>query len=472
MRLSKPRRDGASAGDLPLELDPGAGPEAEGPDHVVEPVPVHAIVDLRDADVAGELDHLRRGEPPVPMRVVDHLPGVVVGPVLAEEPVRGAHRPQLEGRRKGEHLEGRSGLEAVGQGTVLPRLRGGAGGSVRVERWRRRHREDLPRSGREHHGHAAAGVVLLHRRLKLALRDVLDVPVDREGDRVPLRIDLHGRRRGYDEAAPGVPLAEEGPPLAAQVPVQGELDSLHPLAVQVGEADEGRGQFPVRVEPFRLLDGPDAVDRRRLPMGFGVESAERLLHFPHRFLRGGGGHLTSHPHEPLLPGEQLPELLGGTGYPGGEEVGRLVGIAELRRLDEDRFRGDAHRELGSRPVQDHTPLGEEGDGGAVLLRAAVTDLPDPENLDLERPQYDEDVEGEEYAEDEARAGGHLTGSPGPSARAPCAGRSGRWRGCGRGSSAPAPPAGEPPAPSEGCASPPGRRKPGTPCGCTGPTARR
>src|SRR5659263_374086 len=120
--------------------------------------------------------------------------------------------------------------------------------------------------------------------------------------------------------------------------------------------------------------------------------------------------------------------------------------------------------LGVREIRDRS--------AKVLLRAAITDLPDPENLDLERPQHNEDVEEEESAEDEARAEGHLTGSPGPSARAPCAGRSGRWRECGRGSSAPAPPAGEPPAPSEGSASPRRRRKPGTPCGCTGPTARR
>src|SRR3989304_1158633 len=117
------------------------------------------------------------------------------------------------------------------------------------------------------------------------------------------------------------------------------------------------------------------------------------------FPRGSGssGERACFPSLPPSPGKPPPEPRGGPGHPGGEEIGRLVGIAELRRLDENRLRGDAHRKLGSRPVEDHPPLRDQGDGGGGLRRAAVADLPDSENLDLERPQNDADEEAKTTA---------------------------------------------------------------------------
>jgi len=113
------------------------------------------------------------------------------------------------------------------------------------------------------------------------------------------------------------------------------------------------------------------------------------------------------------------------------------------------------------------PAGGGGDGGAVLLRTAVTDLTDPENLDLERPQYDEDVEGEEYPQ-MRRARSH----PHRITRSICARHHAQFvPGDGwnerRGSSAPAPPGGEPLLLLKGCASPPGGGNP-YPFVCTGP----
>jgi len=228
---------------------------------------------------------------------------------------------------------------------------------------------------------------------------------------------------------PGVPLAEEDPPLAAQVPVQGELDSLHPLAVQVGEADEGRGQFPVRVERFgsSTVPIPSTADGFRGLRGRGRRAPASLpLPLPPRRWRASDVAPTRTPS----PCEQLPELLGGTGYPGARRSAalsdRAASPAGRRSIS---WRCSPRARFPSGPGSH--PAWGGGDGGAVLLRAAVTDLPYAENLDLERPCYDEDVEGEKYAEDEARAGSHLTGSPGPSVRAPCADRCGRWHGCGR-----------------------------------------
>jgi len=91
---------------------------------------------------------------------------------------------------------------------------------------------------------------------------------------------------------------------------------------------------------------------------------------------------------------------------GEESLDGWTKIDFVERLN--RLRGKAYGELVPGPVEDHPPLREERDLHAVLPGPPVADPLDAENLDVERPEDNENIDPRQHAEDDPGAGVHFT----------------------------------------------------------------
>ncbi len=274
-------------------------------------------------------------------------------------------------------------------GTVAPVVGLALGVVVRVVPGDAREGEDLAREGIDHDEGAALRLVGVHRRVDLALGDVLDPLVDREGDVVALK-GLALAAALEDEAAAPVAQAVHLLDLAAQVLVERELEPVLALRVGGHETQQRPGELAAWIIAMAL-----ALDRQAMN---GVRLALRIAEVAHR-LGLVSADATLDPHEAPSRSE-LGVDLGGVErerFPdarGGVAHGRLLrSVAvhapqQVRDVDADARDLDAHRERSPIAVVDGAPFRLDVQAALPLLLGHVAPL--GAVLDLDTPRARDD----------------------------------------------------------------------------------
>ena len=162
--------------------------------------------------------------------------------------------------RGDERLDARARLEDVGGRAIAIARGGNLIAIVRVVRRLVHHREHFARVDVEHDDGAALRLLLLHRRLQLAIREILNPQVDAR-DQV-----FAGPRRAdaldiFDGAAIAVLDHALLAGLRAEPAVVGELEPfLADVVVLLGEAEQVAGDFARRIEALILAQQIHAWD--------------------------------------------------------------------------------------------------------------------------------------------------------------------------------------------------------------------
>ena len=131
---------------LARQADPGRAAEAEIRNVAVVAVATEREPDPDRADVRGVLEHLGEGEPAVFLPVADGRAGDGDHAVAAVDPIGRLDDAFLERPGGEDHLEGRPGLERVGDRAVAPLVAGRRREAVRIEGRPDGERQDLPRA--------------------------------------------------------------------------------------------------------------------------------------------------------------------------------------------------------------------------------------------------------------------------------------------------------------------------------------
>jgi hypothetical protein len=280
--------------------------------------------------------------------------------------------------------------------------------------WHAREREDLSRAGIDDDERAALRLVGVHRRLDLALGDVLDPLVDGQDDVVSLqRLPLVAAAL-EDEAAAPVAQAMDLLDLAAQVLVERELEPVLALRVGGHEPEERAGELAPRIVAMALALDRQTVDGVWLLLGIAeVAHGLRLVAVD----------AALDPREAMARREL------------GVEVGRVererladarrrvaqsgflrrvaVDAAEqLHRVDADARDLDADRERCPVAVEDGAPLRLDVQAALALLLGHVPPL--GAVLDLDAPgARDDAAEGDAHdAAQDPHAGADPSGAAG------------------------------------------------------------
>src|SRR6185436_19792539 len=250
----------------------------------------------------------------------------------------------FERGRRGDDFERRPRLVQILHGAVAPGDVVELAIGVRVERRLARHRENFA-GARVHDDRAAAGgAVLRHPGMQLALGDVLQVFVDGQLD------GGSGGRRTFEAAErvmPRVGLHQDGPGLAANLPVEGAFDAGQALVVDPDPAEQMRAELPVRVEAPAFLEEPDAVEIER-------GDALRLIR---RDLPADEGERLALPE---AIGERITVLRVTVPERGAERRRRVPRIGDFRRHRVDRVDVDARGQHPATAVEDIAALGRRG----------------------------------------------------------------------------------------------------------------
>ena len=219
----------------------------------LEADPDSADIARFDDDV-GERQHAQ--VPPAVLR--DRLPsGDVDAAGIGVDPGTDRHHPLFDRGRRGHDLERRARLVEILHAAIPPLGVGRLAERVRVERRHVRQRQNLSRVRIHHDGAPAGGAVLAHTGIELALRDVLQVLVDRE---------LHRRTGGRRPFGPavGVPsrvgLHEDLSRFAADQRIVRRLQAAEPLVIDAHPSDQMRRQFLVRIKPLAFRHEADAFE--------------------------------------------------------------------------------------------------------------------------------------------------------------------------------------------------------------------
>ena len=158
----------------------------------------------------------------------------------------GAHLAALEGKRRGKRLHHRAWFEGIGDRPVTQLCAREALAIVRVVGRQVDQRQNLASPGVEDDDAAGLGIMLLDRRLELAVGQVLDFRIERQAHILAVLRRLQ-RADILDDVAP--PIADHGP--AARTPEQarleGQLDAFEPLVVDAREADDVRSHVAGRI---------------------------------------------------------------------------------------------------------------------------------------------------------------------------------------------------------------------------------
>ena len=187
------------------------------------------------------------------MGVVNDPPPDRVGPVLAEENVLGGGHPFLQSGRQKKRLERRSGLEDIGDVSILEEVGRVGGKAVGIKRGLPGHGQDLPRFRIHDDRHASFGRSPLNGLFQLLFDDVLDVSVEGKNCLAALLRLAHARVLRRDGAAEGVFGNQDVPRFALEEFVIAQLDSFQPLGIKTGETDHLRPHVQLRVKPFGFL---------------------------------------------------------------------------------------------------------------------------------------------------------------------------------------------------------------------------
>ena len=268
--------------------------------------------------------------------------------VLGPDPVVGPHHAFLEGGRGQDHLEGRAGLEGIGDRAVAPDLAGGhVEERVRIERRPQRQCEHVAGARVQGDRHRAPGLRAAVGGVDLPLRQVLDRPVERQHHAVPRRRRRQGLRH-RDLAAQRI-AADDGPARRARERVvEGALDALQ-SAVHPLEAEHVGGQLAVRVQAQRL-----------------VQEAEPGLAEAAHARRHGRRQLAPQPDEALARGELGVQLALRRVEDRRQPCGDAHRIAHRARLGEERLGGRRGRQRRAVTVEDRTARAVQGDRARIL----------------------------------------------------------------------------------------------------------
>jgi hypothetical protein len=238
---------------LGRQLDVGARAEAKQPKRAMQARAPERRADLGGADVARVREDLSGREQLVAVRIVNHRVGDAHRAVLAVDLLTLVDRARRQRAGDGERLHDRAGFEAVADRAIAPRGRLGTTGRIGIEGRVVREREDLSSLRIHHHHVAGARLDGTHAQLELALRDDLDLTVERERQVVPLRALTVGELLREEHPTARI---EDGRHLvgrAAQPGFERALEPLDALAAVVGEAEYVRRAAQVRVKAARLL---------------------------------------------------------------------------------------------------------------------------------------------------------------------------------------------------------------------------
>jgi hypothetical protein len=249
----------------------------------------------------------------------------------------------LDRRRRADDLEGRSGLEHVLDRPIATRLGGVLAHGI--DRRSVRERQNLPGLGIQENRGGCLGTGFLHGAVELTLDDVLEHEIDRQDDIVaPL-----GRRAEelQEHRAPSVAGCQVFRRVALELVVEGALDALESLLVDVGEPDDVCAERALRIEAFRLfleVDRPTLEDQLRVELG---NRGRRLE--------------VEAPLEPdeRLAGQEKGAKLGlGAPEVRSQDAGCAIGaLLETRRMSVQRLRCDARGELAARSIDDRPRAG-------------------------------------------------------------------------------------------------------------------
>ncbi len=172
--------------------------------------------------------------------------------------VLGWKRPDAMPAAASERLDARARLEDVG-GRAIAIARGrNLIAIVRVVGRLIHHRDHFAGVDVEHDDRAAFRLVLVHRRLQLAIREVLNPQVD-AGDQILARPRRADALDVLDSAAVAILNHALGAGLRAEPAVVGELEPfLADVVVLLGEAEQVAGDFAGRIEALILAQQIDA----------------------------------------------------------------------------------------------------------------------------------------------------------------------------------------------------------------------
>src|SRR5690606_22394599 len=98
-----------------------------------------------------------------------------------------------------------------------------------------------------------------HPPLEYLLGEILEVAIDRELNRATGPLLHRHRQLGQQAAAARVAQRRERRPLAAEILIEGALESLEPLAVGADEAEDLRRELLLRIEAPGLAQRADAA---------------------------------------------------------------------------------------------------------------------------------------------------------------------------------------------------------------------
>ncbi|OPZ81063.1 MAG: hypothetical protein BWY77_00810 [bacterium ADurb.Bin431] len=321
------------------------------------------------------------GKASILVNVVNGLSHHLPDPVLAKNLVLRGIDALIEETGHGDQLEGRTGLELVGDGTEpVGRGRELAIG-VGIESWLRSHGQHLAGLGIHDHDHAAVGVALLQGPAQLAMSDALDAGVDGEHN-MSARFSLVDRVVGMVK---GVLIADSGlvfhgmAGYAKEQRLELFLDAADAVAVSIHKAEDLAADLAHGILAAVLLDDADALQSKGLDQQSGMPcfAAHQIaeLAVPAHFgLQGRGG-----------DAEDAAQLARGG-----------CGIADPLRIDADRNRGHIDRQRPHTAVVDGAPHRVKPDLLQILfLSQHGVFLPD-DDLDVDQPQHHNDDDGGEH----------------------------------------------------------------------------
>ena len=270
-----------------------------------------------------------------------------------------AHHARLQGGGDGERLEGRSRLEQIGHRAIASSAHVELRPVVRVVCRHVGHRQHLAGAHVDGNDPAGLGPMLDDRGLQLAIGEVLQLAIDRQREVAALDWRAHALRVLHH---PPQPVLDD--PAAAGLPGQpvlvGELDSLLAAVVHIGEAEQMRSHFAVRVVAAVLTLERNTRKAKLHDLGRGVGRQVALQVDELAILLGeAASDLT------LVHAEQSSELAALAGAQG-----------RIDRAGPDRLDRGGHRERLAVAVGDHAAVsGQLEDAGiarlALLLQEVV-----------------------------------------------------------------------------------------------------
>ena len=310
--------------------------KAKSLQHVMHVLVGQGQRDLGGAHVAGLGDHARDVDQACIAHVTDHVAGQGKG---AGRGVDGRVRMPLaafQRRRDDEWLHCRAGLDQVGQGAVAAEGRLDVAARVGVERGLVDHGQHLASLHVQHDHGAGPGAVLADGGLELAVGQVLDAPVDRQGQ-VTARLRLVQQLDIFHHMAKTVTDDTLLARLARQPVVKGQLQTLLATVVDVGEAQHMRHGLAVGIEAAELALAGHAGDAQAKHLGGRVRV--HVAAQPDELARG--------------PRLQLRAQLGGVGRQRLRQlVDALVRLQQLARVGPDGVDRRGHRQWLAVAVKD------------------------------------------------------------------------------------------------------------------------